>query len=87
MRECISLLKKRPKAMQETFTGKLNRAESAGMYFIIEEATETVLDFSNVLKKCVGSCNALNDLSKRICVTNKTKDLNIHIYNMIARKK
>ena len=87
MRECISLLKKRPKAMQETFTGKLNRAESAGMYFIIEEATETVLDFSNVLEKCVGSCNALNDLSKRICVTNKTKDLNIHIYNMIARKK
>ena len=83
MRECISLLKKRPKAMQETFTGKLNRAESAGMYFIIEEATETVLDFSNVL----GNCNALNGLSKRICVTNKTKDLNIHIYNMIARKK
>ena len=27
--------------MQETFTGKLNRAESAGMYFVIEEATKT----------------------------------------------
>ena len=57
------------------------------MYFIIEEATETVLDFSNVLEKCVGSCNARNDLSKRICVTNKIKDFNIHIYNIIARKK
>ena len=73
--------------MQETFTGKLNGSESAGMYFVIEEATETVLDFANVFEKCVASCNALNDLSKRIYVTNKTKDLNIHIYNMIARKK
>ena len=35
-----------PKAIQETFTGTLNRAESVGMYFIIKEATETVLDFS-----------------------------------------
>ena len=30
-----------PKAMQETFTGKLNRAESVRMYFVIEEATKS----------------------------------------------
>ena len=35
-----------PKAIQETFTGTLNRAESVGMYFVIKEATEAVLDFS-----------------------------------------
>ena len=35
-----------PKAIQETFTGTLNRGESAGTYFIIKEATETDLDFS-----------------------------------------
>ena len=57
------------------------------MYFVIEEATETVLEFANVFEKCVASCNARNNLSKRTCVTNKTKDLNTHIYNMIARKK
>ena len=35
-----------PKTIQEIFTVTLNRAESAGMYFIIKEATEAVLDFS-----------------------------------------
>ena len=36
-----------PKALQQiNFTGNLNRAEGATMFFIIEEAKETVLDFS-----------------------------------------
>ena len=36
-----------PKAIEEiNFTGKLNRDEGATMFFIIEEAKETVLDFS-----------------------------------------
>ena len=36
-----------PKAMQQiNFTGNLDRAEDATMFFIIEEAKETVLDFS-----------------------------------------
>ena len=35
------------KAMQQTnFTGNLERTESATMFFIIEEAKETALDFS-----------------------------------------
>ena len=33
---------------------------------------------------CVGSCNTLNDLSNKACVPNKTKDLYIRIFNMIA---
>ena len=36
-----------PKALQHiNFTGNLERAEGATMFFIIEEAKETVLDFS-----------------------------------------
>ena len=36
-----------PKAIQQiNFTGNLNREEGSTMFFIIEEAKETVLDFS-----------------------------------------
>ena len=39
------------------------------------------------LNKCNESCHAVNDLSNRIHVPNKTEDLNIHVFNMIAGKK
>ena len=39
------------------------------------------------LGKCAESCNTLNDLSNRVCVPNKTEDLNIHAFNMIIGKK
>ena len=43
-----------PKAIQEiNFTGKLNRDEGATMSFIIEEAKETVLDFSQGTVKLI----------------------------------
>ena len=36
-----------PKAMQQTnFTANLKRAENTRIYFTLEEAKETVLDFS-----------------------------------------
>ena len=36
-----------PKAMQRIkFTGNLNRVENTRIYFIIREAKETILDFS-----------------------------------------
>ena len=38
------------------------------------------------LDRCVGSCNTLNDLSNKVCVPNKTEDLNIHVFNTITRK-
>ena len=34
--------------------------------------------------KCVGSCNTLNDLSNKVCVPNKTEDLNLKVFNMIT---
>ena len=37
--------------------------------------------------KCVGSCNTFNDLSNKVCVKNKTGDLNIDTFFMITGKK
>ena len=40
--------------------------------------------FTVKLNKCVGSCNTLNDLSNKVCVPNKTEDLNLNVSNMIT---
>ena len=40
--------------------------------------------FAVNLDRCFGSCNTLCDLSNRICVTNKTEDLNLSVFNMVA---
>ena len=34
--------------------------------------------FSVKLDRCIGSCNTLNDLSNKVCVPNKTEDLNLN---------
>ena len=36
------------------------------------------------LCKSVGNCNILNDLSNKLCVPNKTEDLNLSVFNMIT---
>ena len=36
------------------------------------------------LDRCVGNSNILNDLSNRVCVPNKTEDLNLSIFNIIT---
>ena len=41
--------------------------------------------FAVKLDKCVGSCNTLNDLSNKVCVPNKTEDLNIHVFNATGK--
>ena len=41
--------------------------------------------FSVKLDRCVGSCNTIIDLSNKVCVPNKTKDLNLRVLNMITR--
>ena len=40
--------------------------------------------FTVKLNKCVGSCNTLNDLSNKVCVPNKTEDLNLNVFNVIT---
>ena len=37
------------------------------------------------LDKCNESCNAVDDLSAKIYVPNKTKDVNLKVFNMITR--
>ena len=36
------------------------------------------------LDRYVGSCNTQNDLSNKVCIPNKTKDLNLSVFNMIT---
>ena len=42
--------------------------------------------FAVKFDKCIGSCDTLNDLSNRVCVPNKTENLNTHAFNMITEK-
>ena len=37
------------------------------------------------LYKCSGSCNAINELSTKICAPSKLKDINVKIFNVITR--
>ena len=36
------------------------------------------------LDRCAGSYNTLNDLSTKVCVSNKTEDLYLSVFNMIT---
>ena len=36
------------------------------------------------LDRCMESCNNLNDLSNRLCVPNKTEDLNLNVFNIMT---
>ena len=40
--------------------------------------------FAAKLHRCVGSCNNLNDLYNKVCVSNKTENLNLSVFNMIT---
>ena len=41
--------------------------------------------FAVNLDRCIRSCNTLNDLSNKVCVANKTEDLNLSVFSMIIR--
>ena len=40
--------------------------------------------FTVKLDRCIGSCNTLNDLSNKVCVPNKTEDLNLSVFSTIT---
>ena len=40
--------------------------------------------FGVKLNRCAGSCSTLNDLSNKVCVPNKTENLNQSVFNMIT---
>ena len=37
------------------------------------------------LNKCSGSCNAVDDLSTKICVSRKTEDINVKVFKLVTR--
>ena len=49
----------------------------------------TLINYPFAVKsdRCVGSCNILNELSNKVPVSNKTKDLNVSVFNMITKIK
>ena len=36
--------------------------------------------FSITLDRFVGSCNTINDVSNKVCIQNKTEDLNLSVF-------
>ena len=41
--------------------------------------------FAVNLDRCVGSSNTMNDLSNKVCVSDKTDDLNLSMFSMIIK--
>ena len=39
------------------------------------------------LDKCNGSCNAMDNLSTKICISSKTKDVNVKVCKMIIKNE
>ena len=69
--KCVSLSNKKCMT-QPTFIDLPNKYSQEFHYY----------PFSVHLDRYVGSCNTLNDLSNKVCVPNKTEDLNLSIFNM-----
>ena len=42
--------------------------------------------FTMKLDRCVERCNTLNNIYNKVCVPNKTWNLNVHVFNMIIEK-
>ena len=40
--------------------------------------------FAVKLDRCVGSCNTFDDFSNKVCVPNKTEDLNLSMFDMVV---
>ena len=41
--------------------------------------------FMSSIDRCNGSFNTFDDPSGRICVPNKTEDINLNVFNMVTR--
>ena len=51
------------------------------IYYILMNQEFYYYPFTVKLYKCAGSCNSLNDLCNKVCVPNKTEDLNLSVFN------
>ena len=41
--------------------------------------------YSSKVSKCSGGCNNINDLYAKLCVPDVVKDINIKVFNLMAR--
>ena len=58
--------------------------EAIVFYLLMLQKYINCYPFIVKLDRCVGSCNTVNDLSNKICVPNKTANLNLTVFNMIT---
>ena len=72
--KCVSL-RNRKCEIQYTFINLHPNEYSQELHYYL---------FAIKLDRCLGSCKTLNDLSNKVCVPNKTEDLNMHVFNMIT---
>ena len=40
--------------------------------------------FTVSVNKCGGSCNTVDDVYDRVCVSNKVKNMNVKVFNLIS---
>ena len=72
--ECVSLSNEKCMTQPTLTNLHLNEYSHEFHYYL----------FAVKLDRCVGSCNTLNDLSNKVCVPNKTEDLNLRVFHMIT---
>ena len=56
-----------------------------GLLLFIKILLILVITYSWLIYKCNRSGNATFDLSTKICVSSKMKDINVKVFNMITR--
>ena len=56
------------------------------MIYILKNTVEnfTAIHLRFKFEICIGSCSTFNELSNKVCVPNKTEDLNLSAFNMIT---
>ena len=72
--KCVSLSNQKCE-IQPTFINLHPNEYSQEFYYYL---------FTVKLDKCTGSFNTLNDLSSKVCVPDKTEDLNLNVFSMIT---
>ena len=72
--KCVSLSNQN-REIQPTFINLHSNKYSQKFHFYL---------FAVKLDRCIGSCNTVHDLSNKVCVTNKTEDLNLSMFSMIT---
>ena len=72
--KCVSLSNQKCMVQPTLINLHLNEYSQEFLYY----------PFAVKLDRCVGSYNTLNDLSNKVCVPNKTEDLNLSMFSMIT---